>query len=368
MQINVLNPVFQTQLFAAILILGLILTSRRFSSPSIFSNSLTEELKGFAILTIIFGHIGYFLSSGSQFLFPLSILSGVGVNLFLFLSGLGLTLSQLHRPTSILSFYKKRALKLFLPLWIVITLLIILDYFFTHQSYSWQTMLSAYLGWYPEANLYINLDSPLWYFSFLLFYYLVFPWAFLLKKNLLPPLIILLFSYFYLKLPLPVTPDILKLYLLHTLAFPLGMVLGIIIHLGYLDNLRGYLQKLPLVNFVRALTILFLSIIAAYTAYHSEVGKGLREEQLISLLTTSVLVLLFMLKNIKFRLLNLFGKYSYEIYLLHWPLMYRFDVLYKNLPPFLATALYLGFFILLGMLLHRSSDLIFRGTKKLLIT
>ena len=61
-------------------------------------------------------------------------------------------------------------------------------------------------------------------------------------------------------------------------------------------------------------------------------------------------------------MLELWGIYSYEIYLLHWPLMYRFDFVYKILPPALATCLYLFIFIGLGMVLQRAS---LWGEKKL---
>src|SRR4051812_35906082 len=94
MQIEITDALPQT-IFFSVLFLGLILLSLKKVKPfSSLTKEHTQELKGIAILTIIFGHIGWLLAKDHQFLFPLSALSGVGVNLFLFLSGFGLTLSE----------------------------------------------------------------------------------------------------------------------------------------------------------------------------------------------------------------------------------------------------------------------------------
>ena len=94
MQIEVTSPVTQTQIFALIFCLALFLSARRKKEILSFSKETTQDLKGFAILAVILSHIGYFLSTDDKFLFPFSILAGVGVNLFLFLSGFGLTVSS----------------------------------------------------------------------------------------------------------------------------------------------------------------------------------------------------------------------------------------------------------------------------------
>ena len=127
MRISIIDPIFQTYLFGIIFLACLLISIKNPKSDRLFSLSKTEELKGFAILAIIFAHIGYFLSSDNNFLFPLSILAGVGVNLFLFLSGFGLTASALKSPLSIINFYKKRLQKLFLPMWLIIFLYISLE-------------------------------------------------------------------------------------------------------------------------------------------------------------------------------------------------------------------------------------------------
>ena len=128
MMINIADPLQATWIFVAIILVALLVTLRWRKNNAIFPLSVTQELKGFAILAVVFSHIGYFLVSGQRFLFPLSIAAGIGVDLFLFLSGFGLTVGMLKRNLNAGQFYKQRLLKIFSPLWLVITVLFIADF------------------------------------------------------------------------------------------------------------------------------------------------------------------------------------------------------------------------------------------------
>ncbi len=351
MLIKVLDPVFQTALFSIIFLCLLLAFIRKKEGEIFFSKEVTNQLKGFAVLTIIFSHIGYFLSSDPRFLYPFSILAGVGVNLFLFLSGFGLTLSHLKSSFSPFSFYKKRLLGLFIPLWVVITILLLADNFVLNRTYPILEIIRSFLGFYPRADLFQNLDSPLWYFSVILFLYLIFPLVFIKKVPLLSPILVLSLSLLLLNLPLPVDPDVLNLYKLHFLAFPLGISFALAIQ---------YIKfKLN-----RILKILIFSLavpVFLYLSVHSGVGENHNIEQSSSLLTTLSLVVIFSLSRFNFGLFSLFGIYSYEIYLIHWPILSRYN-LFLELPPFLMTALNLSLILFLGYTLQK----IIRKTKKLL--
>src|SRR3990167_8339061 len=74
------------------------------NTGGVLGRESTLALKGFAILAVIFSHIGYFLVADHRFLFPLSTFGGVGVDLFLLLSGFGLTMSALSKDMSIRDF------------------------------------------------------------------------------------------------------------------------------------------------------------------------------------------------------------------------------------------------------------------------
>src|SRR3989344_7778555 len=245
MLIKIADPLFQTVLFSAVFLSLLLLSIRKTKEESLFSKEVTNQLKGLAILAIIFSHIGYFLSADTRFLYPFSVLAGVGVNLFLFLSGFGLTVSQLKSPLSPFVFYKKRLFKLFAPLWLIISMILILDNLVLNRTYPYSETFFSFLGFYPRADLFQNLNPPLWYFSIILFLYLIFPLTFIKRIYWVAPVLVLLLSLFMLDLSLPVDPDVLKLYKLHTIAFPLGMFFGLIIH-KFKFKLNGILKPLIL--------------------------------------------------------------------------------------------------------------------------
>lgn len=93
MTILINNPVQSTVIFSIFFILIFLFTLRLRKNETTVQLVHTQELKGLAILAVIFSHIGYFLANDDRFLFPFSIIAGVGLNLFLFLSGYGLFVS-----------------------------------------------------------------------------------------------------------------------------------------------------------------------------------------------------------------------------------------------------------------------------------
>lgn len=351
MLIKVSDPIFQNIIFSVVFLCLLLAFISKIKDKTFFSKEVTNQLRGLAILAVVFSHIAFFLSSNQGFLYPYSILAGVAVNLFLLLSGFGLTLSHLKNPLPPLSFYKKRLLKLFIPLWIVITAVLLIDFLILQRTYPLTEVVNSFLGFYPRADVSENLDSPLWYFSWIFFYYLIFPLTFVKRIPLLSPVLILLISLLLLNLPLPVNPDVFKLYKLHFLAFPLGMLLGLIIR-----RVRFSLgSSFKTLAFLAALAIFF------YTAIHSGVGSDPWREQGISLITTISLLVIFTMSKFNFKLLSVFGLYSYEIYLLHWPILSRFNLL-LGLPPYLTVLLNLSLILLLGYGLQRLAEKIIKLT------
>ncbi len=345
MQVVVSNPQQQTWIIMAVLTALLWLSSKKITDYRIFHPSLTNELKGLAILMVIFGHIGYFLATDDHFLQPLSLISGVGVDLFLFLSGLGLTFSQMNKALSVKEFYLRRLKRLYLPMWTVLIIFLSMDYLILGRSYPLQEVFDDFLGWFPIANLYHEINSPLWYFTFILGYYLVFPWIWIKKWPLLSGLLMVLIGYGLTHFGLPIDVDVFTLYKIHYLAFPIGMLMAVFSQKTIWDQVHLGFWRYPMMA--------LLSIVIGYTAVHSGVGGSKEIQQLISLLTMGCIIWAFLLKRREFGFLITMGLYSYEIYLLHWPLLYRYDVLYKNLPAALATLLYLGVFIGLGYLLQK---------------
>ncbi|MFA5771098.1 MAG: acyltransferase [Patescibacteria group bacterium] len=348
-----INNAFQaTQIFIVIFVLVLLLTIRKKPILDGLSINVTQELKGFAILAIIFSHIGYFLVSDTRFLFPLSIAAGVGVNLFLILSGYGLTISALSKPLSIIQFYKHRLLKIYLPFWIIFLLFLGLDFFILGKVYSFDYIWQSLLGFFPSANSF-DINSPFWYFTFIVAYYLLFPVVFLRKIPWLSAIILYLAGYFLFYQNPHFLNEVMRLYKVHILAFPLGVLIGSLVfkYKGSLvqarfNNIWQRVTKLKLLNIIGyCIFLLFLSGLVVYTAYYSNVGGTRLAEELTSILTCLALIALFSIKKIENRLFYWFGIFSYEIYLFHWPILSRFDIFYFWTPAWLATILYLTFFM-----------------------
>ncbi len=332
MLIEIVDAQLQTWYFGVIFLIGLILSFRGFTKDG-FSPETTEQIKGFAVLAIFFAHLGYGLSADQRFLFPLSVLGGVGVNIFLILSGFGLTMSQIRKPLTMLQFYKKRLIRLFLPMWIVLIVLLITDALVLKRSFALTEIVGSFLGFFPRADLSTSLDSPLWYFTIILFYYLLYPIFFNAKYPFLTIVGLVGAAYLLLNFGLPVHRDTLNLYKLHTLAFPAGVMLALI------QSKISF--KLPI--FLRVILILCLIGVVGYTALESGVGKGLRIEQGISLVTAFGIIIIFVFSKMQFGLFGVFGKFSYEVYLVHWPLVSLYLVsTYRFLPPFIAVILSLS--------------------------
>ncbi len=355
MQISIVDAGLNTLIFGVIFWGAVILSIRKAKDHTFFAPFKTQEMKGFAILAIIFSHIGYFLSSDQAFLWPMSVLAGVGVNLFLFLSGFGLTVSALKKPQSIPEFYIKRLKKLFIPLWLVISAFSILDYLILQRIYPFTEIWKSFIGFFPVADLFKNLNSPFWYFTIILFYYLIFPLTFFRKTAYLSPVLILVISYYLLKIELPfeINVDVMKLYKTHFAAFPLGVLFAVLINDQNLSHIKSWLKQIFLLSNLKYLLIIIFAVAFGYFSINSGVGESKNIEQTISLITMFCIVFLFVAKNFEIKLFSLYGIYSYEIYLIHWPILSRYDYFYKYLPAWFATLIYLALFLGLGFLLQQ---------------
>ncbi len=346
MLIAIADPVFQTHLFTAFLLLAIVATMRKKTTTGSLGIETTQELKGFAIIAILLAHIGYYLAADHRFLFPLSVLAGVGVDLFLFASGFGLTASALSRELSLWQFYRRRLKKIYVPLWITLTCFFLMDLFLLHATYGWAYITHSFFGWFPHANLYSDINSPLWYISLILFYYLLFPLIFSKRWAYLSALGVYAITY-ALTWWTPVgLREMLPVYQMHLMAFPLGMFAAWALQgrksLGAIQN--KYLYYVLLTAFL---------VGAGYFAIYSGVGKDHWIAEGISILTMLLILALFIIKKFEIRLFYLFGLYSFEIYLIHWPILYRYDIFFKYLPASLALIAYVAFFLGTGWLMQR---------------
>lgn len=355
MIILISNAVQQTIIFTLVLAGVFLIFLRGHKATEWFPSSLTAELKGLAILMIVLSHIGYFLVTDRQFLWPLSIMAGVGVNLFLFLSGYGLTASQIQKDLRPGQFYKRRLLRLFIPFWLMLVVFLALDFFILKINYSWQFLSEAVVGIFRQADLYRDFNSPLWYFTFIFGYYLVYPLIFFKKRPWLSAIILYLLGYIFVYLQPAFFGNISYMYKIHLMAFPLGVLAAwAVTKLPNVSLLENWSRGRKAIGYY--LVMAGLLAVVVYFVIHSAVGTP--QEEIASIMVVLALCFFFILKKWEFRLFYWFGLYSYEIYLWHWPILYRYDIFYRFVPAWLATLLYLAFFMGLGWIVTKLTDLI----------
>lgn len=361
MIIQILNYQTQNLIFFILLSLAVILTFRAKKDKTIMSVETTTELKGLAIMVIVLAHIAFGLVSDNRFLQPLSYLAGPGVDLFFFLSGFGLTCSALRKKLPVLKFYLKRLSKVIIPVWIFLVIILILDKLFLNISYPLPEIVKSFLGYFPRADLYKDINSPLWFITPLIFYYLLFPLLFNKKYPEFSAILLFLIGYFLIKynvvsdyLHVQLDGGVIGLWTLHYMAFPLGILFASILNRlqtqPSLIKLTKKISNIQYFNIINSL-ILVLLILAWYFVFtHSPDNNASKLTlQLYSILLMFLITIIFILKPLANKFFFWFGIFSFEIYLLHWPLMYHYDFIFKFLPAGLATFLYLIFFILLGL-------------------
>jgi peptidoglycan/LPS O-acetylase OafA/YrhL len=347
MIISIINAVAETRIIEVFLLLAILASTRLVKKDQpFFSVEITAELKGLAILMVIFAHVGYFLVDDHRFLVPLSNYGGVGVDLFLILSGYGLVAAAVRRPISISVFYLKRLTRVYIPVLITLALFLLLDFFVLHRTYPIKSIIENMLGFFPQADIYGNINSPLWYITPLLFYYIVFPLIFWRRLPLLSALAMAIIGWLVVR-HIPdvhsISEVVVKLYKLHFLAFPLGMAMGAVINQSPAPVVKlvrwlGLTVRKYHLTIILRLVLIFLAVyIFMYTSDHSHIGEGWKKESITSLYSAMSLVAIFVFKKINVKVLSLLGLFSFEIYLLHWPLLYRYDFIYGHMPAGAAT-------------------------------
>ncbi len=362
MSVLITNAARETIVVVVVLLLAVVASVRRTKDNSFFSSQTTTELKGLAILMVVFSHIGYFLVSDHRFLVPLSNYAGLGVDLFLILSGYGLVVAALRRPVSIGKFYLKRLQRICLPVAVTVLLFLLLDFIFLHRTYPAKTIIENILGFFPNADIFGDLNSPLWYITLLLAYNLLFPVLFRRRFPLLSALVMAGIGWLATRhmLQLNVFSEVvLKLYKLHFLAFPLGMAIGALVNQPPIFIAKtaqwfgAILKKYNLVTILRLALMVLAGGIFIYIFYHPSIGESWKKEAATSLFAAMAILTLFLFKKIDFKILTLFGLFSFEMYLLHWPLLSRYNFLYGKIPAGTATIIYLALLLGVGYLYQK---------------
>ena len=349
----------------AFAILVLFTTLKQSTHSDVFPVSVTNELKGLGILTVVFAHFAYMKVTNAEFLFPLSIIAGVGVDLFLFMSGFGLTVGMLKRPMKTVDFYKKRVIKIFIPFWIALIIMFIADAVFMDKTYSVGYIIKSMLGFFPTADGFGDVNSPFWYITWMIMFYLLYPLVFFKDKPWLSAIILAVIA------TIIGTFNIFDLgsnwlHRLHTVAFSMGIILAWLLQVKegeknrFIEYIKDFRDNSKDMKYI-VIAIMFVIVFyvsqrtgaGSWPTLTSILGQGFFVEQLMSIVIMLAFTVIFILKKIDSKFLTMYGVYSYEVYLIHWPLMAKYDIFFVYLPAWAAVVAWLVAFILVSMLLQR---------------
>jgi peptidoglycan/LPS O-acetylase OafA/YrhL len=360
------------------LIAVLLLTLRKSQHTDVFPVSVTQELKGLGILTVVFAHFAYMLVTNAEFLFPLSIIAGVGVDLFLFMSGYGLSVGMLKKPMPVFEFYKRRLIKIFIPFWVALIIIFAADAIFLNINYTGFYMIQSFLGWFPTAIGDADVNSPFWYITWMIMFYALYPIFFSTKRPWLTALILAVIATLIgVYNPLEMGDN--WLHRLHTLAFPLGIVAAWLLMktkekenklVKYLEDFRNKSTGIS-----RYVIIILMFALVVYMSLHTTanhwptltaiLGKGYFVDQFTSLVIMFAFIVIFSLKKLDNKFLAIYGLYSFEVYLIHWPLIGRYDIFFDIFPAGVAVIAWIITFILVSWLLQKIVTPISAGIDRL---
>ena len=349
----------------AFAILVLFTTLKQSTHSDVFPVSVTNELKGLGILTVVFAHFAYMKVTNADFLFPLSIIAGVGVDLFLFMSGFGLTVGMLKRPMKTVDFYKKRVIKIFIPFWIALIIMFIADALFMDKTYSVGYIIKSMLGFFPTADGFGDVNSPFWYITWMIMFYLLYPLVFFKDKPWLSAIILGVIA------TIIGTFNIFDLgsnwlHRLHAVAFSMGIILAWLLQVKegeknrFIEYIKDFRDNSKDMKYI-VIAIMFVIVFyvsqrtgaGSWPALTAILGQGFFVEQLMSIVIMLAFTVIFILKKVDSKFLTMYGVYSYEVYLIHWPLMAKYDIFFVYLPAWAAVIAWLVAFILVSMLLQR---------------
>ncbi|MGF1937280.1 MAG: acyltransferase family protein [Nostoc sp. ChiQUE02] len=288
------------------------------------------EIMGFATLWVVFYHAPIVFAN---ILAPIKFIKEISyssVDIFFFLSGLGLFYSWNSQKKSLTKFYKTRFLKILPSYWIVVSIYFLFLFIYQNE-FSLNNFLSMMLG----INFYLYNDKIFWFIPSILVCYLIFPLIVnfigfennnslqIIHENLIKIII------FALILSWLITATDFYYLLIFTLRIPI-FIIGI--YAGYIlihNEPVPIFENIKINGIILSLCILLFNLIFALSSSDMRWRLGLFWYPCIMIAYPLCLTIaLFFdyidnfysdsifLKNIK-NMFYFFGKYSLQIYLIH---------------------------------------------------
>lgn len=276
------------------------------------------------------------------------------VIIFLFISGYGLY--QRYQLNNIGgSFWKKRISNLYPALWVTLVLFIFLDYFLLNYSHPLPRILLSILG--IHLNEFPIINPPVWFIQYIMIQYLIywliskFPFTDTVK---LIGLFAICFCTVILVYISPISGWCGIFWPLYTIAFPVGVLFG-----KYQKKIRAFITEYKINQFFLLIPLIISLGIFSYWDDFLPDNFYLKTIKPLALIIPIILVLIIYERiNLQSTFLMFLGNYSYEIYLLHWPFMIKYDFFLFREPLYLFFFAYFVSLLILSYMLSKTSILI----------
>lgn len=317
----------------------------------------TNIMKGFAIIFMIFHHLFYTKTDAFPIINEISITNTIGlfckvcVGVFVFLSGYGISATY-NKEKSLLSFYKKRLLKLYLNYWLIWLLFVPITIIVFHGSFRYGNHfyiklfldllgLNAFWG-------FNSINGNFWFIGVIAALYLIYPiLRIYIEKfgllGLLPTFIII-----YLK-PFSIGAFSLDVLRPWVFCFSLGI---------YFNNKKSF-ERIKtsfddLSGTSKHLISSFTILLFSYFRDHNYLWSGINFDGIWAMAFCTSVFLITPKENSSncktiFSFFELLGKHSMNIYLFHtFILIYWFDEIFYSgnilmFIPAVLTCLVLSF-------------------------
>ncbi len=313
------------------LFFALILLTLRKSEPTAFlSPAQSLQLRGFVSMLVVIGHLWTHVTREHALL----VSHGETVFLFLFLSGLGLTMSFRKGHTDDGWFAKRRLVRVMVPYWIITAVLLPLDWFLLGRGYSAGELLMTLAGINTTTRL-NHIDYGRWYVTFLLIWYGLFFLSYHLLRGkragwvLFGGSLLLFFVY--------------RQYAIahQFFAFPLGCLVAER-YTAVAAFFKRYERPLVLIAGGLLLFVVFFKLLLLPWLYLSvpyAAGPFLLLQEGENLLFAAAICIIMGAageRGYESRLLVLCGTVSYEVFLIHGALLIKYNPVFPHIDTALA--------------------------------
>lgn len=291
------------------------------------SGSFSNQLKGFAIILVMVGHLWLIYFSAAW-----------GTAIFLLISGFGLT--QSYYKSGLTNYFKKRVLKVIVPYSMVTLIWFMIDSFIYNINNNKVDIVLSLLG----INVRCIFDLSMWYITFILIWYVAFYIVFRIVNNeAIRILLLFAFSIFLYKAVafFPVNVGVPR----YVIEFPIGVLLGILYKRiqGLNTNIVLKIHSLITVICFMLFFYFYKNQFTPYTELYLCMFFAISAVSFFGALSIFKVKLMF---------LEFIGKISYEIYLFEYVFIEKYKFIFNlEFNSWLNILIYFIIVILLALLL-----------------